>query len=95
MYLFSLFLIQTIDLGYSLKPPRGGGSNGYLQSVFSAKLLKISFFSPMKFSIFTAEKESLYIAWASFRNYHIEFLSRSHLKTDRVRTNGNKANEII
>ena len=32
-----LFLIQNIDCGYSLEPPRQSGSNVYLQSMFSAK----------------------------------------------------------
>ena len=29
-----LFLIQNIDCGYSLEPPRQGGSNVYTQSMF-------------------------------------------------------------
>ena len=32
--LFSLFLLQNIDYGYSLEPPRQGGSNVYPQSMF-------------------------------------------------------------
>ena len=33
---FDIFLIfaQNIDCGYTLKPPRRGGSNEYTQSVF-------------------------------------------------------------
>ena len=34
VYLFFLFLLQNIDCGYSLEPPRRGGSNVYLQSMF-------------------------------------------------------------
>ena len=34
VYLFFLFLLQNIDCGYSLEPPRRGGSNVYPQSVF-------------------------------------------------------------
>ena len=34
VYLFFLFLLQNIDGGYSLKPPRRGGSNVYPQSMF-------------------------------------------------------------
>ena len=34
VYLFFLFLLQNIDCGYSLEPPRRGGSNEYLQSMF-------------------------------------------------------------
>ena len=32
--LFFLFLIKNIDSGYSLEPPRRGGSNEYPQSMF-------------------------------------------------------------
>ena len=32
--LFFLFLLKTIDSGYSLEPPRRGGSNKYPQSMF-------------------------------------------------------------
>ena len=34
VYLFFLFLLQNIDCGYSLEPPRRGGSNMYQQSMF-------------------------------------------------------------
>ena len=38
VYLFFLFLLQNIDCGYSLEPPRrGGGSNEYPQSMFWSK----------------------------------------------------------
>ena len=33
VYLFFLFLLQNIDCGYSLEPPRRGGSNVYPQSM--------------------------------------------------------------
>ena len=42
VYLFFLFLLQNIDCGYSLEPPRRGGSNVYPQSMFGAKTRKIS-----------------------------------------------------
>ena len=32
--LFFLFLLKNIDYGYSLEPPRRGGSNEYPQSMF-------------------------------------------------------------
>ena len=32
--LIFLFLLKNIDCGYSLKPPRRGGSNEYPQSMF-------------------------------------------------------------
>ena len=34
VYLIFLILLQNIDCGYSLEPPRRGGSNVYLQSMF-------------------------------------------------------------
>ena len=34
VYLFFLFLLQNIDCGYSLEPPRRGGSNVYPQAMF-------------------------------------------------------------
>ena len=34
VYLFFLFLLQNIDCGYLLEPPRRGGSNVYPQSMF-------------------------------------------------------------
>ena len=43
---YIIFLISTknIDCGYSLEPPRRGGSNGYSQSMFRAEIWKIEFF---------------------------------------------------
>ena len=39
---------QNIDCGYSLEPPRGGGSNEYPQSMFCAEIWKISGFFYLK-----------------------------------------------
>ena len=41
--IFNIFLIlaQNIDCGYTLEPPRRGGSNEYPQSMFGAKIRKI------------------------------------------------------
>ena len=49
VYLFFLFLLQNIDYGYSLEPPRRGSSNVYPQSMFRAKIRKISKFSAENF----------------------------------------------
>ena len=40
-----IFLIsaQNIDCGYSLEPPRRGGSNEYPQYMFSSKMRKIMY----------------------------------------------------
>ena len=55
VYLFFLFLLQNIDCGYSLEPPRRGGSNVYPQSMFGAEIRKILKNFLMKFSIFDTE----------------------------------------
>ena len=41
--MFAIFLIfaQNIDCGYTLEPPRRGGSNEYPQSMFWSKIRKI------------------------------------------------------
>ena len=41
--IFDIFLIfaQNIDCGYTLEPPRRGGSNVYPQSMFWSKIRKI------------------------------------------------------
>ena len=66
VYLFFLFLLQNIDCGYLLEPPRRGGSNVYPQSMFWAKIRKI----PKIFCSFQflQLKKNLYITWACFRN---------------------------
>ena len=46
---------QNIDCGYSLEPPRRGGSNEYPQSMFWAEIWKISDFFTWKFSVFGDE----------------------------------------
>ena len=35
--IFFIFLLENIDCGYSLEPPRRGGSNEYPQSMFSSR----------------------------------------------------------
>ena len=41
--IFFLFLLKNIDCGYSLEPPRQGGSNEYPQSMFWAEIRKIMY----------------------------------------------------
>ena len=52
VYLFFLFLLQNIDCGYSLEPPRRGGSNEYPQSMFCSKNKKNIKFFQLNFFIF-------------------------------------------
>ena len=51
VYIIFLISAQNIDCGYSLEPPRRGGSNEYLQSMFCAEIWKISEFFIGKFSV--------------------------------------------
>ena len=44
VYIIFLISAQNIDCGYSLEPPRRGGSNVYPQSMFWAVIWKISVF---------------------------------------------------
>ena len=55
VYIIFLFLLKKIDCGYSLEPPRRGGSNEYPQSMFWAEIWKISKFFIWKFSVFGGE----------------------------------------
>ena len=38
VYIIFLILLNNIDCGYSLEPPRRGGSNEYPQSMFWAEI---------------------------------------------------------
>ena len=70
VYLFFLFLLQNIDCGYSLEPPRRCGSNVYHNQCFEqiCEKKKIKNFL-LQYSIFYSRKISLYdIAWTSFHN---------------------------
>ena len=51
---------HNIDCGYSLEPPRRGGSNEYPQSMFWAEIWKISDFFIWKFSFFGGKIFSIY-----------------------------------
>ena len=55
VYIIFLILLETIDCGYSLEPPRRGGSNEYPQSMFWAEIWKISELFIWKFSVFGSE----------------------------------------
>ena len=52
VYIIFLIFAQNIDCGYSLEPPRRGGSNEYPQSMFWAEIWKISEFFFLKIFIF-------------------------------------------
>ena len=52
VYIIFLISAQNIDYGYSLEPPRRGGSNEYPQAMFWVEMRKISEFFMWKFSFF-------------------------------------------
>ena len=52
VYIIFLISAQNIDCGYSLEPPRRGGSNEYPQSMFWAEIWKKSNFFYLKIFIF-------------------------------------------
>ena len=58
--LIFIFLLKNIDCGYSLEPPRRGGSNEYPQSMFWAEIWKLPEFFIWKFS-FLMVKFSIYL----------------------------------
>ena len=58
--LFFLFLLKNIDCGYSLEPPRRGGSNEHPQYMFWAEIWKISEFLSENFQ-FSVVKFSIYL----------------------------------
>ena len=60
VYIIFLISAQNVDCGYSLEPPRRGGSNVYPQSMFCAKIRKTSEFFIWKVSVF-GDKIFLYI----------------------------------
>ena len=60
VYIIFLIFAQNIDCGYSLEPPRWGGSNEYPQSMFWANVWKISVFY-LKIFNFLEVKVSIYL----------------------------------
>ena len=52
VYIIFLISAQNIDCGYSIEPPRRGGSNEYPQSMFWAEIWKIFEFLIWKFASF-------------------------------------------
>ena len=55
VYVIFLISAQNIDCGYSLEPPRRGGSNEYHNLCFGAEIWKISELFIWKFSFFSGK----------------------------------------
>ena len=60
VYIIFLISVKNIDCGYSLEPPRRGGSNEYPKSMFWAEIWKISEFLSGNFH-FLVVKFSVYL----------------------------------
>ena len=70
--IFFSFLLKNIDYGYSLEPPRRGGSNEYPQSIFCEEMWKISKFLSeifqfleVKFPLYLNRRIFIMIFWMS------------------------------
>ena len=73
--LFFLFLLKNIDCGYSLEPPRRGGSNEYPQSMFFSRNEKYKNFLSENFH-FLVIKFSVYLNRHVFVMLHLLTLSQ-------------------
>ena len=67
-----LFLLQNIDCGYSLEPPRRGGSYVYTQSMFE----KYHFFSSRNFHFYNRKNDCI-LYWRVFVMYTDETTLKS------------------
>ena len=76
LWVHIIFLIsaQNIDCGYSLEPPRRGGSNEYPQSVFEQKYENYQIFFYLKFSFFGCKIFNIF-EYACFHNEYSEDVS--------------------
>ena len=61
VYIIFLISAQNIDCGYSLEPPRRGGSNEYPQSMFLSRNMKNFRIFHLKTFIFLVVKFSVYL----------------------------------
>ena len=77
VYIIFLIFAKIIDCGYSLEPPRRGGSNEYLQSMFWADIWKISEvlsehfqFLAVNFSIYILSRRVLVMPLETFNKIY-------------------------
>ena len=61
VYIIFLISVQNIDCGYSLGPPRRGGSNEYPQSMFSSRNMKNIRIFYLEFFFFGGKIFSMYL----------------------------------
>ena len=81
VYISFLISAQNIDCGYSLEPPRRGGSNEYPQSMFWAEIWKRYQIFSLKIYIFWWQKFSVHLNRRVFvmrkKSLNICFLEQS------------------
>ena len=66
--IFDIFLIfaQNITCGYTLEPPRRGGSNEYPQSMFRSKNKKKRYPGKPQFYYIKVGYQGIFVAWTCF-----------------------------
>ena len=76
MFFFIDISAQNIDCGYSLEPPRQGGSNEYPQSIFWAEINKCNVY-PCKLVLLCKKVGLKWVKtiWACFRDESSMFLN--------------------
>ena len=86
--IFHIF-VQNIDCGYSLEPPRRGGSNEYPQSMFLNK--------NMKNNVYPCKPQFYYIKGGlrGSELYRYVFVMQLSDKVDTVQTSRSVAPELI
>ena len=72
MFDFFFIFAQNIDCGYTLEPPRRGGSNEYPQSI--AKIRKIGIPQQNQFYFIKVGYKGGYITRTCFRNGRVKVL---------------------
>ena len=73
VYITFLFLLKNIDCGYSLEPPRRGGSNEYPQSMFLSRNRKVMFWA-----------ETIYVLSRNMKTIRIFFSENFHFFCDKI-----------
>ena len=86
VHIIFLFLLKNIDCGYSLEPPRRGGSNEYPQYMFWAELWKISEFLSENFQFFCGEIFNIFSIYLNMRVFVMQYMYKDALHVNRDKT---------
>ena len=68
---YIVFLLKSMDCGYSVEPPRQGGSNEYPQSIFGQNYEKYQNFLSENFNFFVGKFFLLYLNRRVFVMYNL------------------------